>query len=74
MLIAESWRREQCRIANHAGIVVQAPCRDASSGAKLGDIVHGFHPQLAYPFKLSFLKHDVFGDERFAPMTRSQRN
>ena len=66
--ISELWRQEQRRFRPHAGIVIEAPSFDADTGEPLGDIVHGFEPQLPVSFSLSFLKHPVLDDSdyRFA--------
>ncbi|HEY4084151.1 MAG TPA: DUF4238 domain-containing protein [Burkholderiaceae bacterium] len=72
--VTEAWRQEQGRLTKHEGMVVEAPGRNASTGADMGDIVHGYQPQLTYLLKLSFLKHKVLGDEVSAPMSRRRRN
>jgi hypothetical protein len=72
--VAEAWRQERKRLTNHTGMVIEAPGRDAATGDSIGDIVHGFQPQLAYPLKLTFLKHEVHGDDGYAFMRRSQRD
>ncbi len=70
--VVEAWRQELPRLTKHQGMVVEAPGRDAATGESTGDIVHGFQPQLAYPLKLTFLAHDVHGDDSYAFMRRSQ--
>ena len=63
--VSEIWRQEQQRFRPHAGVVIEAPSFDASNGEALGDIVHGFEPQLPFPFSLSFLKHPVVADQDY---------
>lgn len=63
--VSEIWRQEQQRFRPHAGVVIEAPSFDAKNGEPLGDIVHGFEPQLPFPFSLSFLQHPVLGDEEY---------
>lgn len=63
--VSELWRQEQKRFRPHAGAVIEVPGFDAGTGEPLGDIVHGFEPQLPYPFSLSFLQHAVLGDEDY---------
>lgn len=69
--VSELWRQEQCRFRPHTGVVVEAPGFDAGTGEPMGDIVHGFEPQLPYPFSLSFLQHPVLGDEDYQFSRRS---
>lgn len=69
--VSELWRQEQSRFRPHAGVVVEAPGFDAGTGEPMGDIVHGFEPQLPYPFTLSFLQHPVLGDENYRFTRRS---
>lgn len=65
------WRDERHRLTKHAGMVVQAPGFDAGSREPLGEIVHGFQPQLAYRAELTFLTHTVLGDRDARPLRRS---
>jgi hypothetical protein len=64
------WQEESMRLQGHKGHVVQAPSFDAQSGEELGEIVHGFNPQVPYRVGLSFLRHDTFNDEDERPMQR----
>lgn len=72
--VVEAWRQERARLTKHEGRVIEAPERNAATGETMGDIVHGFQPQLAYPLKLTFLMHDVHGDDSYAFTRRSQRD
>lgn len=56
------WSDERHRLTKHAGMVVQAPGFDASTREPIGDIVHGFQPQLAYRAEFTFVSHAVLGD------------
>ena len=64
------WLEERKHLKGHEGMVVEAPNFDAASGAPLGDIVHGFHPQLPYQARFSFLRYQVVGDEDNRPLQR----
>lgn len=64
------WRDERHRLTKHLGMVVQAPGFDARTREPLGDIVHGFEPQLAYRAAFSFLTHDTLGDGDGRPLRR----
>ena len=63
--VHELWRQESRQLKAHAGNVVEAPGFSSESGEPIGDIVHGFERQLPYDLFLTFLEHDVLGDDRY---------
>jgi hypothetical protein len=67
------WDAERNLLLPHRGTVVQAPAKDAVTGADRGEILHGFQPQLPYNLRLSFLRHPVLGDEDYRFDRRSAR-
>ena len=71
--VVELWRQEQAALEAHAARVVQAPGFDVTTGAPMGDIVHCFLPQLPYRLSLSFLQHEVRGDDDAPAGRRSER-
>ena len=70
--VQAAWEAERKRLTQHAGSVVEAPGRAIETGEDMGEILHGFQPQLPYPLTLSFLKHEVRGDRHFAFSRRSE--
>lgn len=56
------WQMERYKLTNHSGKVVEAPGFSVETGESLGDIVHGFTPQLNFRPLFSFLKHPILGD------------
>lgn len=69
--VTEAWKQEQHRLTKHDGMVVQAPGRDATTGESMGDIVHGYLPQLNYRLRLSFISHETRGDEGYSANSRN---
>lgn len=65
------WRDEQARLTKHAGMVVQAPAFAVETGSSMGEVVHGFQPQLDFRANFSFLKYAVYGDEDRRPLRRA---
>jgi hypothetical protein len=65
------WEAERMVLAPHLGTVIQAPAKDAVTGADRGEILHGFQPQLPYNLRLSFLKNPVLGDKDYRFSRRS---
>ena len=68
------WEAERHAFAPHLGMVVQAPAKSAETGEEMGEILHGFQPQLPYNLRLSFLSHQVLGDEHYRLSRRSGRS
>jgi len=71
--VSELCRQERATLAPHVGTVIEAPGIEIGTGNQMGDIVHGFQPQLPYFLALSFLKHPVIGDDRYRFARRSER-
>jgi hypothetical protein len=67
------WVAERKVLAPHRGMVIQAPARDAVTGADIGEILHGFQPQLPCNLRLSFLRHLALGDKDYRFSRRSER-
>lgn len=71
--VTELWRQERAKLVDHAGVIVEAPGLDANTGEPMGDIVHTFQPQLPFVLTLSFLQHQVVGDDSYQFERRSKR-
>jgi hypothetical protein len=71
--VTEIWKLEKGRLAPPKGMVIEAPGFDAATGEAMGEILHGFEPQLPYALSLTFLEHDVFGDIDYRFSRRSER-
>ena len=69
---SELWRQENQQLKAHATEVVQAPGFSSESGEPIGDIMHGFQSQLPYDLSLTFLEHDVIGDNGYRFSRRSR--
>lgn len=65
------WQDERSRLTKHAGMVIQAPGYEIGSGTSMGEVVHGFQPQLDFRASFSFLRHEVSGDSDARPYRRA---
>lgn len=59
------WAKERMKLSENLVAVVEAPCFD-HDGAPHGDIVHSFAPMLPVSMKLSFLEHEILGDDEYS--------
>lgn len=69
--VSDLWRQEQSRLRSNVATIVEGLSFTEGGGESAGDMIQAFQPQLPFVLMLTFLQHQVLGDEQYRPARRS---